>query len=127
MGVEHRAKLELRLRFLEEGNLTKLSGTGKAKSKFEKYHAKSEVHTYKSDFDSSIPSTSGKKRKLIEEIKPEGEEENEDTTAVTQPKKKKKKDKSFTEETEVDAQQEEVAEVSSEKKKKKKKKRDTEE
>jgi nucleolar protein 58 len=40
MGTAHRAKLETRLRLLEEGNLTKLSGTGKAKAKLEKYHAK---------------------------------------------------------------------------------------
>lgn len=38
LGTEHRAKLEARLRVLEEGNLRRISGTAKAKSKFEKYH-----------------------------------------------------------------------------------------
>lgn len=40
LGTEHRAKLEARLRILEEGNLKRISGTGKAKAKFEKYHSK---------------------------------------------------------------------------------------
>lgn len=40
LGAEHKAKLESRLRFLEEGNLKRISGTAKAKSKFEKYHSK---------------------------------------------------------------------------------------
>lgn len=40
LGVEHRAKLETRLRMLEEGNLRKISGTAKAKAKFEKYQVK---------------------------------------------------------------------------------------
>lgn len=38
LGAEHKAKLESRLRILEEGNARRISGTGKAKSKFEKYH-----------------------------------------------------------------------------------------
>lgn len=40
LGATHKVKLESRLRVLEEGNLRKLSGTGKAKAKFEKYQAK---------------------------------------------------------------------------------------
>lgn len=40
LGVEHKAKLEARLRMLEEGNLRRISGTGKMKAKFEKYHGK---------------------------------------------------------------------------------------
>ena len=40
LGMEHRAKLEIRLRQLEEGNLRRVSGTAKAKAKFEKYHSK---------------------------------------------------------------------------------------
>lgn len=135
MGIEHRAKLELRLRFLEEGNLTRLSGTGKVKSKFEKYHAKSEVHAYKSEFDSSIPSTSGKKRKhsevetpkkLIEEIKDELENDEPADSSIVQQKKKKKKDKSFAEATPAKVKEEEVEAVVSEKKKKKKKNPQTE-
>lgn len=40
LGMAHKVKLEARLRMLEEGNLRRLSGTGKAKAKFEKYHNK---------------------------------------------------------------------------------------
>lgn len=40
MGTDHRAKLEIKLRLLEEGNLRRLSGTTKAKVKLEKYHGK---------------------------------------------------------------------------------------
>lgn len=39
LGAEHRVKLEARLRVLEEGNLRRISGTGKVKAKFEKYHS----------------------------------------------------------------------------------------
>lgn len=38
LGVEHKVKLEARLRILEEGNIRRISGTGKAKAKFAKYH-----------------------------------------------------------------------------------------
>lgn len=40
LGAEHKVKLEARLRLLEEGNMKRLSGTGKAKAKLEKYHVK---------------------------------------------------------------------------------------
>ena len=40
MGIEHRAKLERRLREIEEGKVGRISGTGKAKAKFEKYENK---------------------------------------------------------------------------------------
>lgn len=40
LGAAHKVKLEARLRLLEEGNLRRVSGTGKAKAKFEKYHSK---------------------------------------------------------------------------------------
>lgn len=40
LGAGHRAKLEERLRFLEEGSIRRISGTGKAKAKFEKYQGK---------------------------------------------------------------------------------------
>lgn len=38
LGAEHKAKVEARLRLLEENNIRRISGTGKAKAKFEKYH-----------------------------------------------------------------------------------------
>ena len=40
LGAEHKVKVEARIRLLEEGNLRRISGTGKAKAKFEKYHSK---------------------------------------------------------------------------------------
>lgn len=93
-GAAHKVKLEARLRLLEEGNLRKLSGTGKAKVKFEKYQVKSEVLTYPIDGDSTL----GKKRKYSEaEVESEAkkeepmEDEATEESTVSKPKKKKKK------------------------------------
>lgn len=94
LGTDHRARLETRLRILEEGGLKKLSGTGKVKAKFEKYQAKSEIKLYPTEEDNTIPIKMEKKRKhsegkvLIEEIKDEAVDEAETSSP---PKKKKKK------------------------------------
>lgn len=40
LGVDHKANLEYKLRMMEEGSLRRISGTAKAKAKFEKYHVK---------------------------------------------------------------------------------------
>ena len=40
LGIEHKANLERKLRQMEEGASHRISGTAKAKAKFEKYHAK---------------------------------------------------------------------------------------
>lgn len=117
LGTEHRARLETRLRILEEGNLKKLSGTGKVKAKFEKYQAKSEIKLYPTEEDNTIPIKMEKKRKLsdkklIEEIK---DEDGEGTSSP--PKKKKKKDLD-----ESQVADEAVEEPTSSKKKKKNKK-----
>ncbi|XP_053170359.1 nucleolar protein 58 [Scomber japonicus] len=153
MGVENRAKLEARLRQLEEKGIRKISGTGKAMAKADKYQHKSEVRLYDPSGDSTIPSTS-KKRKF-EEVKDEdddeevatppvkskkakkeavAEEEEPETSAAAEetPKKKKKKKKDKKEaEAEAMETKEEEEEVtvteSSEKKKKKKKKKVKEE
>lgn len=90
LGTEHRAKLEIRLRMLEEGNLSRLSGTGKAKSKLEKYHSKSEVKVFKTGEDSTLPL--GKKRKLSEGVG-EVKDEPSDTPIAGESSKKKKKKK----------------------------------
>lgn len=145
LGTEHRAKLEMRLRLLEEGNMSRLSGTGKAKAKLEKYHAKSEVKVFKSGEDSTLPI--GKKRKHSEgvnieevEVKQEIKEEPSDEPSAGESSKKKKKNK----QKDLDASTDEVGQVSkkvktedeetppedggepqSEKKKKKKKKRES--
>lgn len=103
LGTEHKVKLEARLRLLEEGNLRRISGTAKAKSKFEKYHVKSEVKPYPTEADSTLPSTSKKRKhseidtpkKLIEEL-PDAA----DTEPKSEKKKKKKKDKDADDEAE---------------------------
>lgn len=154
MGAENRAKLEARLRQLEEKGIRRISGTGKAMAKADKYQHKSEVRMYDPSGDSTIPSTS-KKRKF-EEVEEEEEEEEPvtpvvktkkpkkeavteeepETSAATEEtpkkKKKKKKDKAEPEPEEVKEEEEEEEEVApatetSEKKKKKKKKKAKEE
>ncbi|KAF6115288.1 NOP58 ribonucleoprotein [Phyllostomus discolor] len=123
MGVENRAKLEARLRALEDRGIRKISGTGKALAKAEKYEHKSEVKTYDPSGDSTLPAFS-KKRKIeqvdqqdeviekkakkskvkvkVEEVVVEEEEEEEEAAAEAvlvveeqeiSVKKKKKKDK----------------------------------
>merc|ERR1739838_1251718 len=79
LGVEHRAKLEKTLRFLEEGGMRKISGTAKSQAKFEKYENQSDVKTYQPAADSTIPVKSEeeeeegkkekkKKKRRIEEV-----------------------------------------------------------
>merc|ERR1719438_564855 len=92
LGIEHRAKVESRIRQLEGGAVAQISGSAKKSAKFDKYENTAEVVEYKAAADVTI------KRKT-------GEDENEEE----QPKAKKIK-------------VEEVAEVKSEKKKKKKRK-----
>merc|ERR1712042_381208 len=80
LGVEHRAKLEKTLRFLEEGGMRKISGTAKSQAKFEKYESKSDVKTYQPAADSTIPVKSEekkrrkrkKKKRKIEEVEGSG-------------------------------------------------------
>ncbi|KAL7018467.1 hypothetical protein ACKWTF_010765 [Chironomus riparius] len=131
MGTEHRARLETRLRILEEGNMRKLTGSGKVKAKFEKYQAKSEIKLYPVEEDNQIPIVMSKKRKLesdkplIEEIKSEEVEETGETS--TEPaKKKKKKNKNKSEDAET-SQIEVQDETEVPKKKKKKNKGNAEE
>ncbi|CAG9771014.1 unnamed protein product [Ceutorhynchus assimilis] len=139
LGVEHRAKLEARLRALEEGNVKRLSGTGKAKAKFEKYQGVSEIKQYPDAADSTLPSTSKRKRDESEvkqeeevEVKQEVGEKKKKKKKVKQeemqvveaeeqtPKKKKKKAKQEQEES-IKEEAPEAEQPTSEKKKKKKK------
>ncbi|KAG8297645.1 Nucleolar protein 58 [Homalodisca vitripennis] len=85
LGAEHKAKLEARLRLLEDGNLRRISGTAKAKAKFEKYHSKSEVLQYSAAVDSTLPA--GKRKHSDSPIKGQQSHSAEETM----PKKKKKK------------------------------------
>lgn len=130
LGIDHRAKLETRLRMLEEGRNTKLSG-GKAKAKLQKFHAVSEVKTFKVDTDSTLPSTSKVK------VEKEG---TAGSQAVASPRKIKAEEeadsarpakKKKVQEVEVKMEEEEAVDepetTESAKKKKKKKKNKAEE
>merc|ERR1711973_644331 len=139
MGIQNRAKNESRIRFLEEGGMTKISGTGKSASKQQKYEVKSEdISVYNTSMDTTI----GKKRKAMDEeeervdvkvkkVKVEKEEEAaakvEEEEEKPKKKKKKKEKEAETEEavaeTPVAETVEEAAEVPTEKPKKKKKKK----
>merc|ERR1712013_369165 len=128
MGIQNRAKIEARIRFLEEGGMSKISGTGKSASKQQKYEVKTEdIPVYNTSMDTTI----GKKRKAMEDEEEEKVDVTtkkvkvEETTAedVTEetPKKKKKKKSEAEEETvtEVSSQEEESTEKPKKKKKKK--------
>ncbi|XP_077958495.1 nucleolar protein 58 isoform X1 [Gasterosteus aculeatus] len=117
MGVENRAKLEIRLRHLEEKGIRRISGTGKAMAKADKYQHKSEVRIYDPSGDSTIPSTS-KKRKL--------EEMEEAEEPVTPAVKSKKAKKQTVQEVVVEEEEEEAEEQTPKKKKKKKVKKEEE-
>ena len=71
LGIEHRAKVESRIRQLEGGAVTKISGTAMQGAKFDKYESKSEVVEYKTAADVTIP----KKRSV--------DESNDDETPAT--------------------------------------------
>lgn len=111
LGIDHRAKLETRLRMLEQGNSTRLSGV-RAKAKLQKFHAVSEVKTFKVAADSTLPSTSSKKLKAEEEAE-----------SAPSPKKKKvgQQGQAVVEEEEAPAAEDPEAGEGSAKKKKKKK------
>merc|ERR1739838_955363 len=153
MGAQNRLKLEARLRQLEDKGIRRISGTGKAMAKADKYQHKSEVKVYDPSGDSTLPSTSRKRK--IEEVEEEDtsapstpvvpktkkskkepvtEEATAEETEETPKKKKKKKKRETAEEETVEVKEEpmeeaetSVVEESSEKKKKKKKKKVKEE
>ncbi|KAJ1186562.1 hypothetical protein NDU88_003343 [Pleurodeles waltl] len=110
MGIENRAKLELRLRRLEDKSIKRISGTGKALARAEKYQFKSEVKTYDPSGDSTLPSVP-KKRKF-EEVEAEEEEQ----PVVKEKRAKKAK---IAEPTEIPEEEEHVEELPVKKKKKK--------
>merc|ERR1712142_594003 len=67
LGMDHRAKVESRIKQLESGNMTRISGLGRQSAKFDKYENKSEVMEYKAAADVTLP----RKR----EAEDDGEEE----------------------------------------------------
>ncbi|XP_052902875.1 nucleolar protein 58 isoform X1 [Anopheles moucheti] len=138
LGIDHRAKLEIRLRMLEEGNSTRLSGV-KAKAKLQKFHAVSEVKTFKVATDSTLPSSSSKKvkaddeaanapspkkKKVVQDI--DMEETPEVEVGEGSATKKKKKKESVEEKEPTAAEEPELDDGSTKKKKKKKGKGESE-
>jgi len=114
LGMEQRMKIESRIRQLEGGHTYKVSGTGKAAAKHEKFEFKSEVMEYKTAADNTLNAGTAVKRKL---------EETGDAAADTEtPEKKKKKKKDKVKEEEAPAT--EVKQEETEEKPKKKKKKD---
>jgi len=117
LGIEHRAKVESRIRQLEGGDVAQISGSAKKSAKFDKYENKAEVVEYKAAADVTI------KRKTEdddEEEKPKAKKIKVEEVEVKSEKKKKKKDKA------ADVTAEEVMDTSENKteEKKKKKKKD---
>ncbi|XP_015270118.1 PREDICTED: nucleolar protein 58 [Gekko japonicus] len=152
MGAENRLKVETRLRHLEEKGIRRISGTGKALARADKYQHKSEVKTYDPSGESTLPLVP-KKRKIevgeeeeetetpvkakkarVVEIKEEPEELQEEEGCLKKKKKKKQKVVVVSaEEVEEEEEEEEEQPTTStaveniEKKKKKKKKKIKEE
>jgi len=133
LGIDHRAKLEARLRQMEEGSTRRISGTGKSAAKYEKYENKSVVKTYDPAEDSTLPKVP--KRKLSDdesEVKPKKikvevkEEPGSDAETETPKKKKKKRSSEIAEAPEDISDTAEVSSESAKKKKKKDKKRASE-
>ncbi|XP_046961545.1 nucleolar protein 58 [Vanessa cardui] len=124
LGAEHKVKLENKLRLLEEGNLRRISGTGKAKAKFEKYHSKSEVFEYPVAADSTIGKKAVKREHSPDEDGPVTSKKIklESDEVDIKPKKEKKIKTEVKEEEATSQENGNGTEVTSEKKKKKKKK-----
>merc|ERR1711983_95025 len=98
LGIEHRAKVESRIRQLEGGAVAQISGSVKKSAQFDKYENKSEVVEYKAAADVTMT-----KRKSEadgdEEEKPKAKKiKVEEVEVKSEKKKKKKKDKESVEE-----------------------------
>ncbi|KAM9189028.1 nucleolar protein 58 [Mergus octosetaceus] len=145
MGAENRLKVETRLRHLEERGIRRISGTGKALARTDKYQNKSEVKVYDPSGDSTLPAVSKKKKIQEVEEQEEGvavkakkfkaemkEEEADVDEGEPVKKKKKKKEKKKQADEEEESQTEEpppspTVENTEKKKKKKKKPKDEDE
>ncbi|XP_062434384.1 nucleolar protein 58 isoform X1 [Rhea pennata] len=136
MGAENRLKVETRLRHLEERGIRRISGTGKALARTDKYQNKSEVKIYDPSGDSTLPTVS-KKRKVQEveeqeagvavkakKVKTEIKEGTNVEEGEPVKKKKKKKEKKQTEDEGALTEEPPASPTveNAEKKKKKKKK-----
>jgi len=120
LGMEHRAKVESRIKQLESGNLTRLSGVKKESAKLARHDMKAEVVEYKAEDDITI----SKKRASVDddEEKPKAKKiKVEEVVAETEEKKKKKKKSKEEEPVAMEIKEEETE---TPKKKKKKKDKD---
>merc|ERR1712172_296804 len=115
LGIEHRAKVESRIRQLEGGEITKISATAKQSAKFDKYENKAEVVEYKAAADVTIKRKSEADTNEEEE-KPKAKKIKVEEEEAKSEKKKKKKDKS------ADVTAEEVMDTSEIKRKEKEEK-----
>ena len=97
LGIQNRARLEARLKNLEEGGIKRISGAGKQFAKTPKFENKFKVITYKDASD--IKSTPINKRKTFDNSESEHtaddidvkKEETTETEIIDKPAKKKKK------------------------------------
>merc|ERR1712173_153597 len=94
LGIEHRAKVESRIRQLEGGAVAKISGSAKKSAQFDKYENKAEVVEYKAAADVTIKRKSQGDSEEEEEEKPKAKKIKVEDVEVKSEKKKKKKDKS---------------------------------
>ena len=120
LGIEHRAKVESRIRQLEGGAVAQISGSAKKSAKFDKYENTADVVEYKAAADVTIKRKIGNDEN--EEEQPKAKKIKVEDVVSKSEKKKKKKDKS------MDETVEEVMDTSDirfEEKKKKKKKEKT--
>lgn len=138
LGVEKRAKLESRVRQLDEKAARRISGSGKFQNKMEKYTNVNPVTTFNPAVDSTLgkrkikdeeedeDTKPSKSKKIKVEVKKEEESEGEAAadTSVSKKKKKKKKRESEVEVKEEPAEESMDQTGDGEKKKKKKKKKD---
>ncbi|XP_060113074.1 nucleolar protein 58 isoform X2 [Heteronotia binoei] len=149
MGAENRLKVETRLRHLEEKGIRRISGTGKALARADKYQHKSEVKMYDPSGESTLPlvpkkrkievgeeeeetetPVKAKKVKVVEIKEPEELPEEEEEPVKKKKKKKQKEVVVFVEEVEEEEEEQpttSTAVENTEKKKKKKKKKIKEE
>merc|ERR1712073_256127 len=70
LGIEHRAKVETRVRQLEGGQVAQISGSAKKSARFDKYENKAEVVEYKAAADVTIKRKSQGDSEEEEEEKP---------------------------------------------------------
>ncbi|OTF73712.1 hypothetical protein BLA29_011657 [Euroglyphus maynei] len=119
LGLQNRAKLETQLKFLEEGNIRRISGTGKQQRSQhpQKFENKSKVMIYKDGADSTfVPKN---KRKTFDQ---DNDDEDDETKLTTTPAKESNEQEEMGEEKAMNDDQD-LQETASAKKKKKKNKK----